>query len=385
MQYLVKTEDGKTLSLAAAEWDLRREAASPPKQGTPGSQGAETRAAAPAVSVSFVQIQGAMMEGDTDTRMKDAILAAVEAARRKRAQIVVLEIDTPGGMTAFAEDICRAVERLKGIKSVAYIPGGRHRGAFSAGALVALACDEIYVAQGASIGAATPYLATEWGPLFEQKITSAFAARFRALAEQHGRPKALAGAMVDPDIELREVILDGKKQAVPGEVVDQMAKGGARLGAWVSRKGKVLTMTGSEAAELGFSNGVANSLEELLARLGVGKETIKSVVEAEWRARFQKGKVRVDGLIASAKARDPLVAYWAWVKWGAKGGEPDHSGEVLSRREKSIDEALSELQDLLDIAAACPPLKTHEDAIRRKMGLLKQWRQSAVCKAPSGL
>jgi hypothetical protein len=140
-------------------------------------------------------------------------------------------------------------------------------------------------------------------------------------------------------------------------------------------------MTGSEAAELGFSNGVANSLEELLKRLGFGEEAAKSGSEAECRARFEKGKRRMENHIEAAKSFDPVAQARMLAKWNITPVR----NVPLEHCVSDIDQALSELQDLLDIAAACPALKIQEDAIRRKMGLVKQWRQSPLSKRPSGL
>jgi membrane-bound serine protease (ClpP class) len=93
-----------------------------------------------------------------------------------------------------AERIADALQDA-GVPTYAYI----NRRAFSAGALISLATDGIYMRPGSVIGAATPVVGDEKAP---EKIVSAMRSEMRALAEARGLDPAVAEAMVDEEIAI---------------------------------------------------------------------------------------------------------------------------------------------------------------------------------------
>ena len=99
-----------------------------------------------------------------------------------------------------------------------------NKNAASAGALISIACDSIYMAPGSSIGAAS--VVDQTGQVLPDKYQSYMRSLMRSTAEMNGRDPDIAQAMVDPDVEIKGV----------------------------SEKGKVLTFTTSEAIENGFCN-----------------------------------------------------------------------------------------------------------------------------------
>src|SRR5690606_24443094 len=108
--------------------------------------------------------------------------------------------------------------------------------AFSAGAMIALATDGIFMVPAGVIGAATPVDGE--GRKGSEKIVSAMRAEMRALAEARGLDPRIAEAMVDEDI----VIAD------------------------VSEAGKLLTLTTAEAERIGYATAV-DGWDGLLATL----------------------------------------------------------------------------------------------------------------------
>src|SRR5690606_23574121 len=147
------------------------------------------------------------------------------------ASAAVLDIDTPGGRVDAAEQIADALEDA-GIPVYAYV----NRRALSAGALIALATDRIYMRPGSTIGAATPI--TGEGDRASEKIVSAMRSQFRALAEARGLDPRVAEAMVDEAIEIEGV----------------------------SPAGQLLTLSTSEAVALGYADEVAD-WDALMAQL----------------------------------------------------------------------------------------------------------------------
>ncbi|MBC7169853.1 hypothetical protein H5T54_02805 [Candidatus Bipolaricaulota bacterium] len=168
-------------------------------------------------------------------------LAEAEAAG---AAAVVVEFATPGGYLD-AAIACRDLILGAGIPTLAYV----NREAYSAGALLALACERIYFAPGGVMGAATPVYFDAGGEMTtaSEKTVSAVRALFRATAEERGRDPALAEAMVDPDVE------------APGLV----------------ERGKLLTLTAHSAAEWGYSEGTVASLAALLAETDLAGAVVR--------------------------------------------------------------------------------------------------------------
>jgi membrane-bound serine protease (ClpP class) len=164
----------------------------------------------------------------------DRVLGEATAAN---AAAVILDINTFGGRVDAAVLIRDALLRAR-VPTVAFV----NKRAISAGALISLAAGTIAMADGGTIGAATPVQTGAPGAGAQptsEKTVSYMRKEFRATAESRKRPPHVAEAMVDPDV------------AIPGLV----------------EKGKLLTLTTSEALRHRVANVRADSLEALLAHL----------------------------------------------------------------------------------------------------------------------
>ena len=195
------------------------------------------------------------IEGEIDLGLAAYVTRAIEEAEQAGAAALILEIDTFGGRVDAAVLIRDALLGAR-VRTVAHVDR-----AISAGALIALAAEEIVMAEGATIGAAAP---VEVGPGGAEpggeKVVSYVRKEFRATAERRGRPPELAEAMVDADVE------------VPGVIA----------------QGKLLTLTTSEAVALGVADRRADSLDALLSGLGLGGAEVRRVLPswAEQWVRF---------------------------------------------------------------------------------------------------
>ena len=165
---------------------------------------------------------------------------AIEEATAWKADVILLELNTYGGMVESADSI-RTKLLNTSIKTIAYIDNN----AASAGALIAIACDRIYMHSGANIGAAT--VVDQTGQVLPDKYQSYMRSMIRSTAETNGRDPKIAEAMVDPDVY------------IPG-VIDS---------------GKVLTFTTSEARKNGFCEGSAENIEAVLAAEGITNYEMK--------------------------------------------------------------------------------------------------------------
>jgi membrane-bound serine protease (ClpP class) len=159
---------------------------------------------------------------------------AVEEAEAMNADLIIINMNTYGGMVESADSIRTKILNTP-IKTIAYIDNN----AASAGALIAIACDKIYMHTGSNIGAAT--VVDQSGEVLPDKYQSYMRSMIRSTAETNGRDPKIAEAMVDPDVYI-EGIIDS---------------------------GKVLTLTTTEAIKHGFCDGTAQNIEALLAEEGI--------------------------------------------------------------------------------------------------------------------
>lgn len=162
-------------------------------------------AAAPASAADdhYVHV---LLEGEVDLAMAPLLERAVEQAEESGASMLFLELNTLGGRVDAALRIRDALLETQ-VPTTVYV-----RRAISAGALIALACDTIDMAPGATIGAATPVSVDAGGEAspVDEKFTSYLRKEFGATAEARERRKDIAEAMVDRDVAIDDVIEAGK-------------------------------------------------------------------------------------------------------------------------------------------------------------------------------
>ncbi len=120
------------------------------------------------------------IKAEIDPRMNHYVELALEEADRQGADIVVIEMDTYGGAVNDADDIRTMV--LEYEKPIYVFI---NKDAASAGALISIACDSIYMAPGSSIGAAT--VVTADGQAAPDKYQSYMRSMMRSTAEANGR------------------------------------------------------------------------------------------------------------------------------------------------------------------------------------------------------
>lgn len=181
------------------------------------------------------------LEDTIDLGLSRFVERSYQEAEKLGADLVVLEMDTPGGRVDAAQQIKTTIQKSS-ISTVTLVKGR----AISAGALIAIASDTIAMQPGSTIGDAEPRLGTERA---DEKYVSAWAKEMAGTAEAKGRDPQIAIAMVDRDAE------------IPGLV----------------EKGKLLTLTYQEAKEHGYNDYTVQGRAELLKELGLEEA---QVVEA---------------------------------------------------------------------------------------------------------
>ena len=205
---------------------------------------------------------------------------SIDRATAAGASHIIFDIDTFGGRVDSALQITTIIGSLTGVTTVAFVPV-RAEGtgvSWSAGALISLACDAIYMAPGTSMGSAAPIIQGADGATqpADEKTVSAVRTQMAALAEKNGYPVALARAMVDEDVEVVELLIDGEPIVAAGDeresVVREAQAAGKQVetGRTISAAGKLLSLTAGEAERYGISSGAVASFDALLDALGRG-------------------------------------------------------------------------------------------------------------------
>ena len=158
---------------------------------------------------------------------------ALKQAREQNADVVVMSLNTFGGQLDVADSL-RTMLLNYPVPTIVWI----EQNAASAGALISIACDSIYMKKGSTIGAAS--VVNQTGELLPDKYQSYMRGMMRATAEQTGRNPKIAEGMVTPN----------------GYLTD------------VADTGQIITLTTAEAIRHKYCNGEAASIEQVLEQIG---------------------------------------------------------------------------------------------------------------------
>ncbi|PTY08205.1 hypothetical protein DB347_01075 [Opitutaceae bacterium EW11] len=222
---------------------------------------APTRAGAKRVQVTVIPIRN---------EISDPVLyvlrRGLKEAEEKRFDVVVLDMNTPGGSGQTAFDMMEAIGRFSG-RSITYV----NKEAMSAGAFIAASTDEIWFRPKSVIGAAAAVTSQgqDIPETMRLKINSFLRAKIRAVSEGKGYRGQVVSAMIDKDLELK---IDDKVLKKPGELLSLTAE-------------EAMEKYGNPPQPL-LGAGIASDLDALLvAKYGVGNYTITKL-EVTWSERL---------------------------------------------------------------------------------------------------
>lgn len=171
---------------------------------------------------------------------------AFEEAERMKADVILIDMNTYGGLVGYADSLRTLI--LNSERPVwVFIDNN----AASAGALISIACDKIYMREGANIGAAT--VVNQAGAAMPDKYQSYMRAMMRSTAQAQGKDTIIRG---------KDTLYVWKRDPLIAEaMVDERV-----YIPEVSDSGKVLTFTSHEAMQHGYCDGIAESLEDIAAQ-----------------------------------------------------------------------------------------------------------------------
>ena len=180
----------------------------------------------------------------------DDFEAVVRNVLLYRIDVLVLHFDTPGGSAAETEKILAKMGRLKGVRTIALV-----KRALSTGAVLAMACPEIYMVVNGRIGDVTRFK----GEAEPEKgaFSSAQRAAFRTTVQVAKHSALLLKGMMDAEVQLaitttgnKPTVLETAGEKVLGEKV-------------IKAKGRTLALTGPEAVDCGLARAVVNGINDV--------------------------------------------------------------------------------------------------------------------------
>lgn len=176
-------------------------------------------------------------------------------AQMLHSNVIIIHMNTYGGLLDAADSI-----RTKILNSAIPVYVYIDNNAASAGALISIAADRIYMRSGASIGAAT--VVNQTGEAMPDKYQSFMRSMMRSTAESHGKDTIIKGK--DTLIVWHRNPLMAEAMVDPRTFIPN-----------VNDSGKVLTFTTDEAIKHGYCEGKANSLEEAIEKAGITNYELK--------------------------------------------------------------------------------------------------------------
>jgi len=186
------------------------------------------------------------IQGTIDLGLPPFIERTIKEAESNGATAIIFEINTFGGRVDAATQIKDAILGSD-ILTVAFI----NRRAISAGALISLSCEKIFMTGGGLIGAATAVDMS--GKKGSEKVISFMREEMASTAEKRGRSKVIARGMVDEELSFTHILLDGDSL----EVEDIEGR----------KEGKLISLTTEQAIKYNVSDGKAEDINSLLDSL----------------------------------------------------------------------------------------------------------------------
>ena len=213
--------------------------------------------------------------GQIDDYSRDDLLRRFERARAAGAKIILIEIDSPGGLVTSSMEISRFLKRQSDVHTIAFVKDKAYSGA----AMVAVACNEIVMGPEAVIGDCAPIIFDRGGqlqPLPEverAKEESPVVDEFLDSARHNGYDPLLLRAMVS----LRDPVRVFHNSSGQLRVIDQVQEQSlTSAGQWSAAPGyenvggphALVTLRSDQAVALGLAKAMASNVHALAAERG---------------------------------------------------------------------------------------------------------------------
>jgi membrane-bound serine protease (ClpP class) len=283
-----------------------------------GSMTAPSFAAGPTTEPSSVAIVS--LHGEVDNYSRDLLMRQVNEAKRLGAKTIILDLDTYGGLVVSGLDISQFLRGQDDVHVIAYV-----RKAISAGAMIAVSCNEIVMAPSAVIGDCAPIVFGEDNKLENMdaanraKAQSPVVSDFDASADRNGYDRQLLESMV---ITERVVYWVENSKTHERKFVDEAGYTKLTARGWEAVPGvpvpvdgadSLLTVHTEEAVKLGLATGIASSPQVLAQQRGLKIVADLSPGSGEKIIEFLN-----NGVVRSILSTTLFISLWIFL------GSPGH-------------------------------------------------------------
>lgn len=197
--------------------------------------------------------------------------------RRRKPNIILLEIDSTGGTV---KDMRKILKTLDTWNNTAKLMAHVNNEALSAAAVIAMACQEIYMAEHSTIGATLAYYRNKDGKLavLNEKFASRDRAIDRSAAAMGGHDPLFADAMGDPSMEVFIRNIDGKPVLSKKKGPDSQQ---------LIAKDKLLTLSSNEAVKYGLAKAIVEDRKDMYKQANIHNPTVFTEGKIIFRNRQQ--------------------------------------------------------------------------------------------------
>lgn len=265
--------------------------------GVPTTAPVERSSVAAAVGRAVVVV----LEGEVNDYTKVMLERRLETARREHsADTIILQVNTWGGSALSAIEISQLIKRQTDLHVIAFV----EQKAISAGAMIALACNEIVMQPGSMLGDCAPIIPGQQLERTERaKSEGPILAEFADSAERNGHDTMLVQAMVSVGRVVHYVQSPaGERRFVDAEGYEKLVKNGD----WTPVEGlpnpvddgdSLLTVTADQALRLGLSRGTYASAAALAEARGLTITATLNHSPGEYLISFLSGSA-VRGILS---------------------------------------------------------------------------------------
>ena len=226
------------------------------------------------------------IEGTIDLGLPPFIERSIAEAEENNAKTIIFEVNTFGGRVDAATQIKDAILDSK-VPTVAFI----NKRAISAGALISLSCEKVFMAGGATIGATTAV--DMQGNKASEKVISYMREEMAATAEKRGRDTYIARGMVDEELEfpnkvIKEFINDGEDiDTIKTKVYYLVIDGDTVIVDDIEgrKQGNLITLTTEQSLKYKIADASLENFEAVLDTLGFSNLAVNKTTE-NWSENF---------------------------------------------------------------------------------------------------
>ena len=201
------------------------------------------------------------IQGTIDMGLPHYLQRVIDEAEFEEAAAIIFDIDTFGGRVDAATQMKDIILDSK-VTTVAFI----NKRAISAGALISLSCDSIFMTPGASIGAATAV--DLQGNKASEKIISYMREEMASTAEANNRFRDVASAMVDEELSI-SFIINSRGDTLTSKDVEGFSEG------------KLVTLSTNLALLLEIADKQLNTIDDVLNHMNL-QNAIKVEIKESW-------------------------------------------------------------------------------------------------------